>query len=969
MGSLKSRGHPVTATATAALTVALFSSVRDIRPLTQTVTWEQLTVQLSHHERRATKDGPCISFARYRPGATRGTAGVEAVTALAFDIDGADPELTRLEPYAYVLVTTYSSGRVSDHNPSGARCWRLVVPLAAERPADGWAADWERATAALCPNADSSGRDCARLFYLPSCPPDSPAPGTDAPDVPRVIVHPGAPLDFSRLPELPPEPAPPRRAPSQRPRGPGVVLPGDDFNARGDRHALLTAHGWTLSRVRGGEEFWRRPGKLAPGQRRPADGNAVSATWGYRGAPCFYVFSTNAAPLKEDRAYSLFGLCAELEHGGDYDAAASALAAQGYGTPLPAPDVPPEGRYGGLDTGSGPNLEAAPPPEDDGAPHPADAPSSAPGGGGPSDLGNGVTRGPGSLGAEPPNVGGRGDGGAAHGAGGQEGEGDAERDALAQALTHVPELPAVAQLSAADVEAAQETRALWLDPYIRSAGVLVPRAPALFHEAVALAVLCLAIARRVGLRVTWSKTVYPSLMLCLVARSTLYTKTECLNLGRVLLHKAGLRDTLLAASWTPQALVSELALAVPADIREGGETVQDAWRKRHRHAGQRGAIRDELSGLFDDARSEMSAALLPLLLKLDAAPDVLDADLTLKRGETEARDVGLTLLGASTPAAMRQAARSPVAWNMGVFGRVLLLGTCERPRYAPWPEGEPALDPAVVDGLKRLYGALPAVRVEYDTEPVPERRRGRRRGGEGEDDPEPERIAGAHQEGYAVLGVTLTPGARKGWQAYSKALFDLTAARAVPERLDALYGRLPEVALRVALALATVERVLTGMELLAEPERPLPTGRGVVPVHSGHWAAAQRIAEGWRESVHATLAELLRDDAADEQARARRAQLDRRLRDVARRILRALGETDGNRPRARTELYQPFSGRVSAGEIDRALTLLTRDGLVTEVAAPSTGGPGRPPVLYALANGAAPPRPTEAGAETAPENG
>jgi hypothetical protein len=363
--------------------------------------------------------------------------------------------------------------------------------------------------------------------------------------------------------------------------------------------------------------------------------------------------------------------------------------------------------------------------------------------------------------------------------------------------------------------------------------------------------------------------------------------------------------------------------------------------------------------------------LLPLLLKLDAAPDFLDADLTLKRGETEARDVCLTLLGASTPAAMRQAARSPSAWNMGVFGRLLLLGTCERPRYAPWPEGEPALDPGVVDGLKRVYDALPAVRVVPVTEPAQERRRRRRRGGDEDDDAEqePERIVGAKQEGYAVVGAALTPGARQGWQSYSKALFDLTAARAIPERLDALYGRLPEVALRVALALATVERVLTGMELLSEPERPLPTGRGVVPVHSGHWAAAQRIAEGWRESVHATLAELLRDDAAEEQARARRAQRDRRLRDVARRILRALGETDGNRPRARTELYQAFSGHVSTDEINQALALLTRDGLVVEVAAPPTGRPGRPPVLYALANGASPPRPTEAGAESAPETG
>ncbi|MCC6906842.1 MAG: AAA family ATPase [Phycisphaerales bacterium] len=94
--------------------------------------------------------------------------------------------------------------------------------------------------------------------------------------------------------------------------------PGDEFNRRGDPRAILRAHGWTL--VQGGEnEHWCRPGKSAGTSATLKDG-------------VFYVFSTNAAPFEAQQGYSPFAVYALLEHGGDFNAAASALASQGYGT-------------------------------------------------------------------------------------------------------------------------------------------------------------------------------------------------------------------------------------------------------------------------------------------------------------------------------------------------------------------------------------------------------------------------------------------------------------------------------------------------------------------------------------------------------------------------------------------------------------------------------------------------------------
>ena len=97
--------------------------------------------------------------------------------------------------------------------------------------------------------------------------------------------------------------------------------PGDDFNDRGDPREVLLRHGWAMVRSGdvGGNEHWRRPGKSA----------GTSATLKDR---VFYVFSTNATPFEAHKGYSPFAVYALLEHHGDFAAAASALAAEGYGS-------------------------------------------------------------------------------------------------------------------------------------------------------------------------------------------------------------------------------------------------------------------------------------------------------------------------------------------------------------------------------------------------------------------------------------------------------------------------------------------------------------------------------------------------------------------------------------------------------------------------------------------------------------
>jgi hypothetical protein len=110
--------------------------------------------------------------------------------------------------------------------------------------------------------------------------------------------------------------------PTDKAAGKARVRPGDDFNARGDWSYILERHRWRPIFERGGETFWRRPGK----------DRGISATTNYQDSDLFYVFSTSTA-FEELQGYSKFSAFALLEHDSDYGAAAKALAGMGYGEP------------------------------------------------------------------------------------------------------------------------------------------------------------------------------------------------------------------------------------------------------------------------------------------------------------------------------------------------------------------------------------------------------------------------------------------------------------------------------------------------------------------------------------------------------------------------------------------------------------------------------------------------------------
>jgi hypothetical protein len=101
--------------------------------------------------------------------------------------------------------------------------------------------------------------------------------------------------------------------------------PGEGFNRRATQEEirlLLSRHGWAVVAHRDGVDYLRRPGK---------QGRTFSGTLGKVAPNIFYCFSTNGDPFQAQHGYKPFSVYGLLEYGGDFKAAARALAAAGYG--------------------------------------------------------------------------------------------------------------------------------------------------------------------------------------------------------------------------------------------------------------------------------------------------------------------------------------------------------------------------------------------------------------------------------------------------------------------------------------------------------------------------------------------------------------------------------------------------------------------------------------------------------------
>lgn len=386
--------------------------------------------------------------------------------------------------------------------------------------------------------------------------------------------------------------------------------------------------------------------------------------------------------------------------------------------------------------------------------------------------------------------------------------------APAQTRGACPPLPATA---AAVLEHAAPCAA-WLDDYIEYASQAAPMTPRSFHEAAALSLVSIAIARRLVLPVGITN-IYPNLYILFMAPSTLYSKTTGFQIMQGVIEAAGLDHLLLPQRMPPEAFIAELGTSIPTSYYDWDDISRDTWLRERAFAAQRGWAIDEASSLFDGMKRDYNTGLLPLLLELYDCKD-RKTDQTLGRGRSTIKNAYLSFFGAATPAAMAEHISSLEHWTNGLWARFVLIAPDQAPRFQFFPE-HIAPPSALSRRLTEIYRHFAEPRVTIT---------------EG-DDPRDKKKTRLRVEvdDLNPIHVTLADGVWRAWEAYTKAVrHDLLVDNLVDGSLHANYGRLGTMAIKVAMLLATMDAI--------KPNQ--------VSIELRHLARAIEICERWRATLH-----------------------------------------------------------------------------------------------------------------------
>lgn len=395
-------------------------------------------------------------------------------------------------------------------------------------------------------------------------------------------------------------------------------------------------------------------------------------------------------------------------------------------------------------------------------------------------------------------------------------------------ISAAPDLPEWAKLSADELTEAAHT-GKFLRQYIEFAKDASPMTPIQFNVSAGLAAVAIAIARRVHVRVGASK-IYPNLYQIYVGPSTLQRKTTGMNTLTNLMDLAGMIPIFtLAETQTPEAFVEDMTMNLPATYDRMSPTARAVWLDRRRLFAQRGWIIDEASRLLDSFNRDYTAGLLPIVLDLYDSKDRSGERNTKSWGNESIEKAYLNIFGATTFSSIGKHVADPERWGDGFFARFSFTASNEPGAWQFWPEPMDYPRP-LVDELYRI-----AFRI-FGPPPLTSTVTNENKDEDGKSLGRPTISIEIEQlkDNAARFGA----GAFEMWERYSKAtgydmLLQAAKDNSIPVEMFPSYGRLGTMLVKVAMLFAVMD---------AQTSQ--------IVIERKHIAAAQRVVEMWRESLH-----------------------------------------------------------------------------------------------------------------------
>ncbi len=445
-------------------------------------------------------------------------------------------------------------------------------------------------------------------------------------------------------------------------------------------------------------------------------------------------------------------------------------------------------------------------------------------------------------------------------------------DAAELPKVELPELPTEARLTARAEREASGVGA-WLNEYVKVASAAAPMCPPEFHQANGLCLISAAIARRIGLGISF-KHIFPNLYVLEVAPSTIYTKTTGFDFIDEILQPAGMGVFKLPETITsPEAMMLAMSATPPSTFANWEDEDKREWTDGLKWCARRLWHVDEASFIFDSFQREISSGLMSLLLRLYECPRKPDIE-GIGRGRQSIRFAYLTFVGATTPAEIARHIANDRNWGNGLWARFALVTPKDLPPFVFWPDKIEA-PASLVDPIKKLA---------FEKLPIPDQA-----------DPD-------SQQKY--LEVELGAGVWDAWKAYTKATMrDLLVGGEVTAQAAASYGRIGTHAMKIAMLLATVDWI--------DSKDKSPR------VKLGHWARGQMIAEEWRASLHRMLEAPATESIANQEER---------------KVLKVIGKAKPSKGVTRREIS--LLTHLDRVRVDLIVDRLLLDGLIQKFIRP-----------------------------------